>query len=430
MMIQIFTSPVCNSNDYRQTIMMTSVRNCFVGHVQTLLILNTLLSQSSHSSLGFVTNRPPSSACVVNKRRPATGLQSSSSSLSVQVYDSVVPPDTCLALHQLAVEFSDRNEDGSSIFIRPPHNAHPLTPLEHAMNRILTELDDRSDDNYDDETVVVEYWWRDEYMNIDVHSDIDECLLEDEGRLSLPDIGHVLYLQVMEELRGPTCVVSQYSGWKSEAVTTEMVTVPAVQGRLLRFPGSAMHGVPKPMDRWLLSDKEEQALRDEDAEEELKSQEAQDDESQDWEDDDDDETAPERSVLLFNCWSKLGPTGVTRDCIGGTFPDGVEIDDAALNYMAQQEAEIRLEWVDEFGSNGEELACHLKSGWISQQILEPPKEDEEEAATIRVSLMGKKNRRLYPKKNVKLRGPVEAFRKAVQQESTPTRFVFTNDEPQ
>ena len=296
------------------------------------------------------------------------------------------------------------------------------------MNRILTELGDRSDDNNHDETVVVEYWWRDEYMNIDVHSDIDECLLENEGRLSLPDIGHVLYLQVMEELRGPTCVVSQYGGWKSESATTELVTVPAVQGRLLRFPGSAMHGVPKPMDRWLLSDKEEQALRDEDAEEELKSQEAQDDELQDWEDDDD-ETAPERSVLLFNCWSKLGPTGVTRDCIGGAFPDGVEIDDAALNYMAQQEAEIRLEWVDEFGSNGEELACHLKSGWISQQILEPPKEDEEEAATIRVSLMGKKNRRLYPKKNVKLRGPVEAFRKAVQQESTPTRFVFTNDEP-
>ena len=373
----------------------------------------------------------------------SSSSSSSFSSLPVQVYDNVVPTDTCVTMHQLATEFSDRNsnnnnnQDGSSIFLRPPHNTHPLTPLEHAMNHILYELDNNNNNDDggggDENVVVVEYWWRDEYMNIDVHSDIDECLLEEEGCLSLPDMGHVLYLHVMEDLRGPTCVVSQYGGWSSNVATTELVTVPAVQGRLLRFPGAAMHGVPKPIDRWLLSDKEEQALRDADAEEEFKSHEEQEDDMQDWdddnEDDDDEDTMPERSVLLFNCWSKVGPRGVTHDRIGGEVPDGVEVDDAALNYMAQQEAEIRQEWVDEYGSNGEQLACHPKSRWILQHISEPQKEEEEEAATIRVSLMGKKKRRLYPKKYVKLRGPVEALRKAVQQKSIPTRVVFTNDEP-
>jgi len=371
-------------------------------------------------AFGFLPRmiRPPPYA-TTRRAAVSTSLLHQSSSLDVQIFDGVLEPDKCLALHDLAVEFTERNEEGSSIFVRPPHNTHPLTPLEHAMHRILLEMDKENDNT---SVTVVEYWWRDEFMNIDIHSDIDESLLEDQSILCCPDLGHVLYLQVMEDLKGPTCVVSKYGGWnESRNITTELVTVPAVQGRLLRFPGSAMHGVPKPIDRWLLTDEDERALRE--SEEEAAACESQEDEesSDDFDDDDDDgDCAVERSVLLFNCWSNQGPRGIARDAIGGTFPDGIEMDADAMQYMTQQEERTIEEWTKEFGTHGQGVACRPISEWISQNIAEPS--EEEVAAIIRLSLMGKKKRRLHPKKNVKLYGPIESFRKAVHQKSTSTRF--------
>jgi hypothetical protein len=384
---------------------------------------------------------------------------SSSSPLSLEVYDNIMLPETCNILHQLAMEFSDRHDDeeegndSSSIFIRPPYNTNPLTPLELAMESILMkqpqssssssspaaaaavieETDNDTDTSNNHQRTIVEYWWRDEYMNLDLHSDIDETVFQDEGILSCPDTAHVLYLHVQPDLKGPTCVVSHFGGWNTmnhTAPVTTMVTVPAVQGRLLRFTGSAMHGVPKPMDRWLFSDEEEKQLRDMEKDEEMDCQTEDDEDDNDDDNKEEVEAISERSVLLFNCWSNHGPRGVTTDAIAGTFPEGIDFDEDAITYMAQQEQQQRDQWMKDFGPNGEGVLCQPRSEWIWNNIVDPLQIEEDDIALIRVSLMGNKRRRLYPKKHVKLIAPVKAFRRGVQEALTPTRFFLThNDTP-
>lgn len=153
-------------------------------------------------------------------------------------------------------------------------------------------------------------------MNIDAHVDIDENALEqDEERdggddgdddiiLRYPRMAHVLYLEVKKGLVGPTVVFpGKRIGWgldldqhqqqldestaKAAMVmadvvnvdNVDMVTIPAVQGRILRFPGSTMHAVPCPADRWLMTEEEELTLR---CEEEC------DEDEDDYDDDEDD----------------------------------------------------------------------------------------------------------------------------------------------
>ena len=134
-------------------------------------------------------------------------------------------------------------------------------------------------------------------------------------------MAHVLYLKVMKGLVGPTVVFpGKRIGWgldhqQSDKITAkaasvvDMVTILAVQGRILRFPGSAMHAVPCPVNRWLMTEEEEWTLR---CEEEC--DEDEDDYEGDYDDDEDDKDynndnkayQVERSVLLFNTWSDDG----------------------------------------------------------------------------------------------------------------------------
>jgi hypothetical protein len=189
----------------------------------------------------------------------------------VQVYDSAFSPLTCEVLHALCVEQSLRVDGDTYIFWRPPFHKRPLTPLEHAIDSALTALDDPSR--------TVEYWSRTEYMNIDAHVDIAEMELEEDGILRVPKVSHVLYLKVLASLSSegcPTCVFPGKQVGRSlednndekAGADVELVTVPAVQGRIVKFPGDAMHAVPCPSDRWLLTREDEMALRAEEQEEE------------------------------------------------------------------------------------------------------------------------------------------------------------------
>ena len=106
-----------------------------------------------------------------------------------------------------------------------------------------------------------EYWWRDEWMNLDAHRDADEVLARTRGRLRWPEFGHVLYLEVGEQVRGPTLILDD--GGRPPLPDREenalppttaapiraidrLLVVPAVTGRLLRFVGDRMHAVPRP----------------------------------------------------------------------------------------------------------------------------------------------------------------------------------------
>lgn len=173
----------------------------------------------------------------------------------------------------------------------------------------------------------VEYWTRQEWHHILAHQDMDEgwermlrkqrqdCN-ERNKEVSLeanahkhdfvdcgdtarrgkdfkhPITGQVLYLKVGSMVKGPTVIFDAANGGdlvaktpKGESngngsastttTTTAMVSVPAVEGRLLRFKGDKLHAVPRPHDVYWTFDQSKNHIHTKDY---------------------------ERSVLLFNLW--------------------------------------------------------------------------------------------------------------------------------
>jgi hypothetical protein len=275
-----------------------------------------------------------------------------------------------------------------------------------------------------DNTKLVEYWSRDAYMNVDAHADIDEVMLEEEEKIRCPLIGHVLYLEVKDGIRGPTCVFPDVlTGWalnEQDKINNEkeLVIVPAVQGRVLRFPGSAMHAVPHPAHRWLLSKEEQKALREK--EENCEKDADNDDE---WLDEDDDDEI-ERSVLLFNTWAdeEPGPQGVNGDIATGALPEGIELskEDAAA-FLKSQEEQFLADWEDDYGKGYRAIRCNLFSEWETVDIQDMKQAcslfDSTCLETVNVSLMGTKKRRLYPKQYAALQGPIKQIDAALREAS-------------
>lgn len=333
---------------------------------------------------------------------------------TVQIFDNTFNPSACEMIHYLAQEHCERTSDGSSFFTRPPHNERPLTPIEHAIDSALIEMGDN--------TKGVEYWSRDEYMNIDVHADIDEAMLEAQGSVRCPLVGHVLYLVVADGVHGPTCVFpGEQMGWglqesKSSEDEKNMLIVPAVAGRILRFPGNAMHAVPNPPNRWLLSLQEETALREDEA-------------SCVGDEDEDDDDKIERSVLLFNTWpdGEPRPRGVTGDIATGALPEGIELsEEDAAAFLKSQEELVWNEWEEDYGKNGQDIRCNASSEWEPIVI----EEISTEAATgsVTVSLMGRENRRLYPKQSAEMEGPRSGIERALVEDSRVSRALLTSDD--
>ena len=153
----------------------------------------------------------------------------------VSVFDHVFDRKSCELLDRCA---SSRGL-GHAIYAR---RDTPRTPLEHAFEAFLREMDD--------DAPVVEYWSRTEWRHIEAHRDVDEALAASGGELRYPDHGHVLYLSVGHRVQGPTCVWEGGSGGMG-GYGGSMATVPAVQGRVLRFSGNLPHAVPRPADVWL-----------------------------------------------------------------------------------------------------------------------------------------------------------------------------------
>jgi hypothetical protein len=341
----------------------------------------------------------------------------------VQVYDGTFSPVACQVIHGLALVHSMASNSDTCIFHRPPFNQTALTPLEHAMDSALTALNDTSGN-------IVEYWSRDEHMNIDAHVDIDENALQEEGAIRYPEVAHILYLEVKKGLIGPTVVFpGKRIGWGvDQSAAVDVVTVPAVQGRILRFPGSAMHTVPCPVDRWLLTDEEEHTLRyEEDCEDEYDDEE---EEEEDDDDDDDDDEQVERSVLLFNTWSDEGPP-----------PRHVKTGFAtAVSDSEEGEQRLIEEWEEDYGVDAEWIRCHPASEWrrtILQErkdctLSEFPQEANDGGVTkvqlARVHLMGQQNRRLYEEKMARFHVPDrQVLQDALNQEVKVTRLRLVEE---
>ena len=365
--------------------------------------------------------QPATRHCPRQKPRTSRSLLSSRHNEhpfveDVQVFDNVFSEEACEELGFLARDHAERGVDGSSIFYL---DDNLLTPLEQALKSFIQELSPESIKLHSSEDkIVVEYWSRDEYINIDAHADIDEQLLEDDGLLKCPDFGHILYLDIDPSIRGPTCVFSKCKGWENQTPnddnsnslpTVSLVTVPAVPGRVLRFPGSALHAVPKPPTVWFLTPEQQEKLKAE--EERIPDM----DDVEQWEEEDDEESVIERSVILFNIWKTRGPRGVTQDFSKGALPEGIGIvdeddDDDDSSYMEQAKTRLISEWEEDYGKGCSELWCQPRAKWQQVDIHEngnkismddePTSENTKDIGKLSISLMGKQTRRLYPKKFV------------------------------
>ncbi len=182
---------------------------------------------------------------------------------------------------------------GHKVFSRPLVGEH--NTIVRTLDSILTKIGDDS--------AYVEYWIRQEWRSIEAHADVDEFLAKRQdlaGNTNTSDFryptnGHVLYLKVGSSVRGPTCVFPGTRSGKdlrsSEVMErgVDLVVVPAVSGRLLRFGGDCLHAVPRPADLWLLKFVQGAAKYDPEDE---------------W----------GRSVILFNTWDEA-PLDVPTDSV-------------------------------------------------------------------------------------------------------------------
>jgi hypothetical protein len=437
----------------------------------------------------------------------------------IQVWDGVFSPEVCEELHELAIDHSERttseeeddycdddeNEDeeeddsldGSSIFIHKRNGvsrerSDRLTPLEQALDSFLTAYYDNTDDSNNGKDMVVEYWCRQEHLNLEAHADVDEVFFErycnnnnnnnnksgssssskdGNSGFRYPTTGHILYLTKPTLGLGPTCVfppnnASSNGMDDTNSLITEIissvVTIPAVTGRVLRFPGNALHAVPKPADVWFSNDTNDQEEEEDD----------DDDDDEYWDDEDEDDE--ERSVVLFNTWEQtddnddienVGPIGVMHDPMFKVESDldivemmmssvdisaedsGVEIDEefvqSMVRYAKEQKAKQLRDWCEKYSEGNDsdnsnqneeddvaytKLHCQPRKSWAIAPIDTTAtgqdaisESESKDTSTIRVPLMGDKVRRRYPKKAVRWDVP-STFQQGANDPKQP--FVF------
>ncbi|KAI2494694.1 hypothetical protein MHU86_19829 [Fragilaria crotonensis] len=258
---------------------------------------------------------------------------------------------------------------------------------------------------------------------------MDEAQLEQEGTPRYPSYSHVLYLHLQTTsqqkqqqesnqtctLPAPTCIILTDDQADDETTKpTKLVTVPAVVGRLLRFPGNLLHAVPKPYDRWL------QQLDGHDVETTF----AREEDMEDDDDDDDDESL--RSVLLFNTWEERGPLEVGPDSFATESTlEGIEMDEDMMAYLAQEQATRIADWQHDFGGvDFDLLKCNPIEEWVDCHPVALAGADRDVTAMspVRMSLMRKERGQLNSKQQLSLYGSSSDLRTALEQDRRVSRI--------
>ena len=338
--------------------------------------------------------------------------------IALSVWDDVIGKEQRMALHS----YASKAGLGHKCFSRPlAQSSNGNNIIERTLDAILTEIESK-DNNMQDKQQYVEYWTRQEWRHIEAHSDVDEALAklhdqnpsllvndELESKFSttygsshgfrFPSKGHVLYLQVGSEVKGPTCVfpgrssggdLLQSNEQQEKACTTDddnnqgngdikLITVPAVEGRLLRFDGRDFHSVPRPHDLWMLSFVKGGA--------ESKPEE-------DW----------GRSVILFNVWPGLEDP-----------PLNVPLD---TNEAGEETHATEL--------------CGAFSEWNEVDVVQNSQAElpatQESNQSVKVWLLGNERRRGYPMRTANLLSPEyggrDSLRKALAEETLVTELLL------
>ena len=244
-----------------------------VGFLVLVTVMSVMDSQASAFSFSCSVTGS-SRRVVLSPRSHSLTMTTSSNERTVLVFDAAVPQSICAQVDKAAQCIGG----GHVLFDR---SCPPSSPLEQIIEHCLSRIQDP--ERY------AEYWWRDEWMSLDAHRDADEVLARTQRKLRWPAHGHVLYLHVGQEVRGPTLLFDDGGGTVQEM--DKLYVVPARTGRLLRFQGDRMHAVPRPTLSYL--DPSEGGSNDVLWTRRRKKSDGTCDES----------TIYRRSVLLFNTWA-------------------------------------------------------------------------------------------------------------------------------
>lgn len=360
-------------------------------------------------SILFLFNVPLLNGLMQGKPKSANNSNQTVGDFTTQqqvtVWDNVVPPTVLADLHKEA----SKSGLGHKAFTRFLSMDSNPNLIERILEKILSELDDESTKQSSTHQYV-EYWTRQEWRHIEAHADVDEHLAKEQdknitdGSKSLSDAppfrfpshGHVLYLQVGSEVKGPTCLFpnrssggdllkvnvsncddgenSGDSDGEGKDKLVDLVVVPAVEGRLLRFEGDTLHAVPRPSDFWFLSFVKGAP-----------------------------QYTPEetwgRSVILFNTYDGEPPKDVPLDSINPT-----------LSESSNNEDNSNRNDINDFSSWNEVFSFNSESE--DDEVCTAAAKGDSSAETTygkpaKIWLLGNERRRDYRMRTIKLNSPVE-----------------------
>lgn len=388
----------------------------------------------------------------------------SSSSVHVKVWDNVLvgapqqdegcPPTGSSSArqqqHLLRVqEYAAKSGLGHRCFTRPFSNINDVSSnsssnkyngnvIERTIDAILTEMESAGSPVPESKHQYVEYWTRQEWRHIEAHADVDENLSkridqhimhgDDDNFVQrelqstypgtyrkghghrYPIFGHVLYLQVGTNVKGPTCIFPGRSSGgdllhsigddegdddnddikENREKEVPLCIVPAVAGRLLRFDGRDLHAVPRPTDIWMLPFVQGAAEYEPD---------------EIW----------GRSVILFNVWpgSEQPPLDVPLDLTDEEEQQENRTVDTASS-LCNSYSNWREIAITQKGSTSSMISSVLDSG--SNQ-------------SVKVWLLGNERRREHPLRTVSLVAPAiigghDAMREALNEERQVTELLL------
>jgi len=276
-------------------------------------------------------------------------------SSKIYVWDNVMDAPSRSVVHHVAAG----SGLGHTLMIR---KNKARTTLEVALEQILRELNDTSP--------FVEYWCRQEWRHIEAHADVDEYRAKtNPGDFRYPTHGHVLYLRIGPQVRGPTCLFPDCTnGGDLVRDNLSVLTVPAVGGRLLRFPGEWLHAVPRPTDLWMLPFVQ-----------------GSPDFSEDY----------VRSVVLFNTWNETPPMRV------------LPLQDDDGSSCASEQDNQNKDPVNKF------------TLWETRQIMEKHPSSMILAERTKIWLLGDQMRRNHPMRTVPVYSNGDILREALYAENEP-----------
>lgn len=180
---------------------------------------------------------------------------------AISVYDNTLDSSVCNSLSDFLTnyafiqnnELDQRNSNVLSIPFRVFDRSRLTSGSTNGGFKFVENVIDSILNSLQDDSRFVEYWWRGHWSNHVLHRDVDELSCFRDNVQRYPRNAHVLYLSYEESLSfesgGHTVVLEDDANPKRN-----LFIVPPLPGRLLRFDGQLLHGVPRPALEYFLHD--------------------------------------------------------------------------------------------------------------------------------------------------------------------------------